>query len=374
MRTVLFTFISIAVLSASALATDFTPGDIVVDRVGTGTVLTTNVSAAVFLDEYSTSGGSPVASFALPTAANGSENPYTQDGTASSEGQLTLSPNGEFLTLFGYDAAPGVASISSSDIPRTVAIIDASGDIDTTTALSDAAQGNNPRSAITTDGNSIWVAGATGGIRYTTDGSTTSTELNSTDTNFEELQIADGQLYASSQSASTEGVFTIGTGLPATAGQTITLLPGLTVASPTNLYSFFLADIDSSSPNTLYIADTSTSKAIQKFSLVSGSWVAEGDISISGNVTGITGEVDGDDVDIFTTSPTKLYSLTDTSGADATINGTPTTLATAAANESFLGVSFAPVAAAVPEPNSLAALGLGAVLLIAGSRRIRRGS
>jgi hypothetical protein len=60
------------------------------------------------------------------------------------------------------------------------------GDIDTSTALTDFANGNNPRSAVTEDGQEAWVGGAAGGARYLTVGASTSTPLNDSQTNVRE--------------------------------------------------------------------------------------------------------------------------------------------------------------------------------------------
>jgi hypothetical protein len=372
MKKILIASTSLAALSTASFGAAFTPGDIVVDRVGTGSGSLSSNATAVFIDEYSPT-GTLVQSIALPTAASGSQHAYTQSGSATSEGQLTLSPNGQYLAVMGYSATPGtsgVSSSSSSSDPRTVAIIGASGSVDTTTALGDAASGNNPRSAVTTDGNSIWVAGAASGIRYTTDGSTSSTELNTTDVNFETVEAVGGQLYASSQKLSIN-IATIGTGLPTTAGQTIANLPGLPTGDAS--FGFFLADLNgATSPNTLYVADSTN--GIEKYSLEAGSWTATGSVALS-NVTGLTGEVEGGDVELFATTPTTIYSLADNSGLDGTLSGSLDSIATASTNEAFRGVEFAPVAAAVPEPATWATMlsGLAALILFRSRRNRARG-
>ena len=81
----------------------FTPGDLVVYRVGTGSGALGSTATAVFLDEYSPT-GTLVQSIAASTADSGSTHILTAGGTATSEGELNLSPNGQFLTLTGYDA------------------------------------------------------------------------------------------------------------------------------------------------------------------------------------------------------------------------------------------------------------------------------
>lgn len=181
----MLTLIAALAPAAASAAASFTPGDVVVYRVGTGSTLS-SASAPVTLDEYGPSGGAaPLLSVPVPTAAASSVNPLTASGTATSEGLLTLSGDGRYLMISGYDAAPGtsgVAGSSATAIPRTVGRIDGAGNVDTTTALTDFASGNNPRSATSSDGTNIWVGGAAGGVRYATLGATTSTSLNSTRT------------------------------------------------------------------------------------------------------------------------------------------------------------------------------------------------
>ncbi len=364
--------------AVSVQADSFTPGDLVVYRVGSGGSTTlVNTGSAVFLDEY-TPTGTLVQSIAMPTAdATGGVHSLIASGTATSEGMLTLSPNGNFLTLTGYDApmgTSGLASTPSTTVPRTVAIVNASGAVDTSTALTDFSTGNNPRTATTSDGTSIWVGGGGGGIRYTTIGSTTSTQL-TTATNFRDVVIASGQLFASDSSGSAIRLSTIGTGLPTSGTQTATNLPGL----PTNTgspYQFAFADLSSAvaGMDTLYVADdTNNTTSILKYSLIGGTWTAEGSITAAG-VRGLTLSVVGGNVDLYATSggsggPSgggSLYSFVDTTGYGAAMSGSATSIASASTNEAFRGVAFAPV----PEPSTALTLAGGiAVLQLLRRRR-----
>ena len=101
---------------------------------------------------------------------------------------------------------------------------------------------NNPRSAVSTNGTDFWVCGGAGGMRYATLGATTSTQLSTTVANLRQAAIFSDQLYVSTSSGSAVRVGTVGTGLPATSGQTITNLPGFPTAG--GPYAFFLCDLD----------------------------------------------------------------------------------------------------------------------------------
>ncbi len=352
----------------SVQAAGFTAGNVVVVRVGTGTGSLINTGNPVFLDEYSPS-GTLVNTVALPTATSGSNKSLILSGTASSEGSLALSADGKYLTLAGYNATPGGAtsltSSASATVNRVVARVDANGAVDTTTALTDFASGNNPRAAVSSDGNGIWVAGGAGGVRYTTLGSTTSADLTSTAAsgsfaNVRTVNIFGNQLYASTGSGTNtfKGVDMIGTGLPTSGAQTVTRLPGLTDASNPSTYSFYLADLSSTVAglDTLYVADDAAG-ALTKFSLVGGSWVATGTVGAAADsYRGLTGSTSGTTVTLFATSKGgtgttgggELVQLTDASGYNGAFSGTPTVIATAATNTAFRGVALAPQNPAAP--------------------------
>ncbi|MBD2435604.1 DUF4347 domain-containing protein [Nostoc sp. FACHB-110] len=326
----------------------FTGGNIVVLRLGTGTGTLSSAATPVFLDEYTTN-GTLSQSIALPTAVSGNNRILTQSGTATSEGALTLSADGRYLTLVGYDAAPGttgVASTTSSANNRIVARVDANGTVDTTTRISSAYSGNNIRSAVTNDGSGFWVGGPATGLTYVPYGSTgTSTTINGL--NSRVTNIFNGQLYTSASSGSNIGVSTIGIGLPTTSGQTVSLLPGL--PNTGNPYAFVLLDRDLTiaGVDTLYIADQNASNnggGLYKYSFNGATWNAQG--SIAGTLTGLTGVINGSGVDLYATNGTgvgnTLVRFTDTAAFNANISGSFTTLATAAANTVFRGVAFAP--------------------------------
>lgn len=339
----------------TAHAAAFTPGNLVIYRVGTGAAALTNAATPVFLDEYATSGGSAVQSIALPTTATVSGNrALTASGTATSEGLLTRSVDGQYLVMAGYNATSGTGSgtltgSTSATINRVIGRVDGTGAVDTTTALTDAISGGNPRGATSTNGTDLWISGTSGGggIRYAAFGATASTALSATPTNLRATNIFNGQLYISSQTGAFR-LSTVGTGTPTTAGQTITNLPGYPTAT-TSPYGFFFADLNAGVPgvDTVYVADdnATSSGGIQKYSLVAGSWVANGSISSTAGLRGLTGVVSGSNVTLYATSPGNLLTLTDTTGYNTNITGTLTSIATAPANTAFRGVAFAPAAA-----------------------------
>lgn len=343
-------FLNAELLEERTVPAAFTSGDLVIYRVGDGSPIV-DTGTPVFLDEYSPT-GALVQSLALPIASSGSNHPIVAS-SASTEGFLTLSSDGQYLMATGYDASPGgstaLSATTSAAVPRVVARIGADGAIDTTTALTDFSSNGIPRSAISTDGTDIWLAGSKGGLAYTTLGSTTSTAVSTVNPNLRELGIYDGQLYVSTNFNTSFRIGAVGTGLPTTSGQPITSLPGLPAltGNPNAFYLTHLdADPDVPGENTLYIADD-TANEIQKYTFDGASWSLTGTAAAAG-IRGLTGEVIGSNVVLYgTTGGTSsgggsLYTFTDSTGYGGEITGSATTIASASANEAFRGIAFAP--------------------------------
>ena len=350
-----FTILSICLLAVlfgihGTVNAQFTAGNLVIYRVGDGVSALASTGNAVFLDEYTTS-GTLVQSVPMPTTASGANFPLVCAGTASSEGLMTRSADGNYLIMAGYGAALPNATVltssASATIPRIIGVVNSAAVINTTTALTDAASGSNPRGACSTDGTTLWIDGGVGGARYAALGATTSTQLSTTVTNLRGLNVFGGQLYTTSASGAFR-LATVGTGTPTTSGQTITNLPGYPTSGGSP-YGFFFADLDPGTPgvDVVYVADDGGT--ILKYSLVSGTWTANGTIAVAA-IRNLTGSVAGTTVTLFgatasTSSPytSNLVTLTDATGYNATIAGTVTTLATITSTSmAFRGIAFAP--------------------------------
>jgi hypothetical protein len=379
-------------LEKRVLFNAFYSGDLVVYRVGDGSAALSSNSTAVFLDEY-TPAGQLVQSIPLPTTAGAgaTPNPLTASGTATSEGQLTLSQDGQNLLLTGYDTGLGTASItSSSSIVREVGVVNASGGVNTTTTLGSGLESGSIYSAASVDGvNGVYAAG-TKGIVYTTVGNGSSVSL--TASYDYGLNVNSNQLYATGDS-STDVLSNFSTGLPTTTGQTLTNLPGVVFSGTSGAgvgYSreFAFATLNGgSAPDTLYVADA-YNDGVDKLSLVNGSWVLNGEIGayVSGQTTPLTGvegviaEPTAGGEQLYITATTggvsRIYSVVDSSGYDSasssifTATPTLTTVATAGANEAFRGIEFTPqpagtLAVALNPTNQTAVVGTTATFTAA---------
>ncbi|MES2595030.1 MAG: Calx-beta domain-containing protein [Verrucomicrobiota bacterium] len=354
---------SIHFVSARLLAAPFTAGNLVVYRIGTGTGSLVNTGNPVFLDEY-TSSGTLVQSIALPTAVNGSQKRLIASGTAGSEGQMTLSADGRYLVLPGYDATPphssSLTGTASAAVNRVIGRVDALANIDTSTALTDAYSANNFRGVCTSDGTQFWIAGngnsTTGGVRHVASlGATTSLQLSTTNNNLRQPAVFGGQLYVSSGNGSTARLGPVGSGLPNTTSQIITSLPGYPVNLSPN--AFVLLDLSDAvaGVDTLYIADDdATNGGILKYSFDGTTWTARGSSGLAADAyRGLTASVfllPEPGVVIYAvrkggggaTGGGEVVSLPDTSGSTGTLSGTPTLIATAGANTALRGIAFAP--------------------------------
>ncbi|MFN9540142.1 MAG: hypothetical protein ACK6A8_12970, partial [Planctomycetota bacterium] len=342
----------------------FQNGNVVVSRVGTGTGALSSAATAVFLEERSGVDGSVVQTISLATSG---ANRLTMSGTATSEGKIKYY-NG-YLAVAGYDADAGatgpgsggsIATSLSATVNRKVALYSNGGSV-SYTSLSDAYSASNIRAAIS-DGTNIWTAGTasntTGGpgVRHTTVGSTTSTQLSTTVTNVRTVNIFDGQLFASHASGSNGRIMSVGTGLPTTSGQSMVGLTGVPNADPSG-YDFFFADLDASISG----ADTmfrTVGNNVEQFVFDGTTWLTKGTIAIGAETFGLSGIQNGSSVEFFvnTASALRKYTLTSAWGSGFTANQNWNVAA--GANTAFRGNA---AISAVPEPTAAGLLALTGV-------------
>jgi hypothetical protein len=360
----------------AAQASAFTAGDIVVEQVGNGAAALSTSSTAVFLDEYSPT-GTLVQSIALPTGVSGTQQALTESGQATTDGMITLSPNGHYLTVPGYDTGTGTANVASSNaatVNRTVGVVTANGIVDTTTHAA-FFSGQNFRSAVTTDGTSFYVGGTGSGsdkgvLLLPYQGSST-TLINTAAS--DGVSIYNNTLYSSTTAGSDTSIVQLGTtGTLPNSSASLTNLTGLPIGTSNPSPHQFVI-FNESGTQVAYLADDKGA-ALTKYELVGSTWTAEGIVGTGAqDWTGLTGSISGTTVTLYATmlngdstsgGAATFVSLVDSSGAGGTLTATPTLLATAGTNETFAGVAFAPVAIPTPEPASvvLAAMGLFALI------------
>jgi len=326
-------------------------------RVGDGTSGLTNAATAAFVERKQTDGtpapGGP-ATIALPTTSAAGNVPLTLSGTASAEGNLSLSENGKFVLFAGYAAGVGTAAVASttSDIvPRVAGRIDTTWNVKSNTVLGAAFSGSGVRGAASQDGTSLYISGngsaTTGGVFFATLGVGGSTQILADPSNSRFVGVFGAQLYGSSGMGTFVNVFTIGSGLPTAAGQIGTPLAGMptTSASP---YAFVLLDRlpGISGVDTMYVADDRSlamGGGIQKWTFDGSSWSlfatwSDGTTS----VRGLAAMGSGMGVRIVATTTEATENRIVTLYDDGSGVGDVVTIATAAPNTVYRGVAFAP--------------------------------
>jgi len=340
----------------------FTSNNLVIYRAGDGTVTLSNHGTPAFLDEYTRNG---VLVQSIPISTNN----YACSGVATAEGLMTRSTDKQYVVFVGYGTnatytSGSVALSTTATVSRVIGRVDGNGNVDVSTRLNDFCSGSNPRAAVSTDGLNMWVGGVTG-IRYAQLGDTNSTDVCTNPvSNFRALNIYSNQLYASSASGAIR-VSAIGSGLP-TSDTTAANLPGYSTneQSPYNFVLFKTHAGGTDPLDTMYVADdqgnSSTSDngagGIFKWSLVSGSWVSNGFVSVHA-VRGLAGNVSI----VGTTTNVVLFAVgsqnaassigqggtlsiyTDSAGWNAAPStNAPVAIATASANERWDSIALSP--------------------------------
>lgn len=352
-------------IGINASAQSFTPGNVVVYRYGDGvTTMPLGFVVPVFLDEYSPS-GTLIQTKAIPTTTNGLNFRLTGLGKLASglyqqEGMSTLSQDGKYITIFGYNQAPGSGVPFTAD-GLVVGIVAADGSYNSTTTLSNAATVGlgAPRSAII-NGTDIWANGFQNGVQYTTLGAlSTSIRVSVGAQNSPRtLGIFNDTLYAPIGSSAT--LARVGP-LPITP-VTITTQSISTPQPTTNQVAVFKVG----GLLRMYVADdgASTGNTIRRYYLndAGTTWVVDGTISSLPTTTFLksvvgAAKVEGTKtiIEMYATSwgndgsgteTSKLLKFTDTfttaTPKDPAVTTAITTIATAPANTVFRSVTLAP--------------------------------
>jgi len=392
--------IALVVAGDAQAQTAFGTGNLVVLRVADRTDAVA-IARAVEIREYATSTtslGTAVQTVAVPSSSSAT-NRFTIVGNSTAGGSLSLNPNGT-VTFAGYRAASGDTTpngATSATVNRVIGSLDlATGIVNTNVGLTGAFSTLSFRSAATSDGQTFYLSGAngttgsaqiatvTGGLPATVTTIATTTALTtSTSNNLRNIQVANGNLFVASGSATPgQQIHQIGSGTPTTGSQALTASFGN--QGSTNQYnSFTLARLgtgtswNSTGFDTIYAVDNdnATGSTVQKWSFNGTNWSAAGTISVVG-ANNIAIRQNATSVDLFVTTQTStvatlstIQAITDTSGFGGTLTGSFTTILTGTGNEGFLGVAFTPV----PEPGTVLAISAAAVVLVGAVRRRRRG-
>ncbi len=330
--------------AGSVSAGQFVPGNIAVLRVGDGVEILGGQGNSVFIDQFATN-GTLVGSTAIPD--NGA-NALIISGSASSEGSLTLSPDGRLLMFAGYqipltNAAGLTMSLANTNavvVPRGLGVLDQNGTFALAGVTTNQYGANNIRGGATDGRGNYWGAGANSGTFYFGGGATNTIQTASANTI--EIQALGGNLYFTTQK-NTNGIWKIPGTPTVPAGASVFLNAGSKASS----YAFAF----SPGFTNVYLADDTTKGigGLQRWNFNGTAWTLGYAFSGLTNVgaRGVTVDFSGAHPVVYATTAevtnNRLVTLTDT-GANATV----TTLATAGVNQLFRGIAFTPYAAIVP--------------------------
>lgn len=339
-------------LEDRSLLAAFTPGNLVVYRVGDLAPNNADLQASgspVFLDEF-TPDGTLVQSIPLPQVADGMNRPLVANGRRAEEGALTLSVDGRYLFLTGYDRAlpatvsSALNSTNPSTVNRTIGRVDWLGNVETIMGLSDVEKGIHTIASY--DGSELWIAGESGSVQRSMYGYSNSTFIIGPTSSYvgRQLHIFNDQLYLSTSTR----IAKVGEGLPTGAAA----LSGPVELNLANAYGFYFADLNPAVAglDTLYVASDS-SLGLSKYTLYDGVWTLTGAVGgANDRFRGLTASVTGTTVTLYAVAGGgtgasgggKLVKLVDSSGYNGELTGTPVELATAANQTAFRGVAFAP--------------------------------
>lgn len=339
----------------------FTAGNLAVLRAEESD---SNTPASIVELDPNTAAQSPSNVIAIPgTGATG----LRFSGSATSTGYLSHTDDRSLLTFNGTNST-NTSSNANTLNPRSVGTLDASGAYVLQTTYT-GGSGNQTRSSSSLN-NTTWFIGDQGGVY--SNGTISASPAG----NFRGVKAFGGAVYTMTTTLTSTPVLTIS----APTGGTVTSLPGLANNADGTAQDFYLiqSGTNGSAYDVLYVlnAGAAIDDIISKYSLVSGSWIANGSYTTSFEGFGLAARDSGDGAELFVTSglgattANSVWKVTDTTGFNTPINvvtGNNVNLFTAGAGTIVKGIDFAPIA--VPEPSSIGLILMGAGLGFARSRR-----
>jgi len=367
MREFLLPILALMATLSAAQAQYFTQGNLAVVQMGTATQAAATTGEPVSIVQFTTAGVPVGTPLTLPSTGASA---FILDNSAT-EGFMTLSGNGKYLVLGGYNTNIQTSSLTgftSTNVFRAVATIDGYGNFALPITNSHIYSTYNIRGAVSDGLGNFWVSGSGGtgasiangeiGIIYV-GGSSLETNVTVTETgtgNERCLNIYNNDLYLSTGSGSGlfgRGIYLVSNsvtgGIPTNTGSTANNTNIMQTGSTSGPYDFAI----NAAGTIAYVAEDNLGGIIKFTStgLPGALWVSNYTISAltpgapaaDTNAEAVTAD--------FTQNPPVIYATTGEGAGDRLIqivdNGpasTATLLATAPAGTIYRGVRFVPAA------------------------------
>jgi hypothetical protein len=323
-------------------STYFAKGDILVLQVGNGSI--NSSGAPGFLDDYFPAGGALQVQLALPKSGANA----LIFGGSSYDGALSISADGQYIVIPGYNISTGSYSgtldssstTGSPPVPRAVGFVNAAGAF-TLAATTTKFSGSTIRSAIADGAGNIWAGGGSSGINYLGNNASPAT-IWSSSTSTRNLNIVNGNIYCSETGAGI-GVVEF-TDAPESAANATLVINTANTGSGPSPKGFVI----NTNVGIAYIADNRASSSgggIQRFNWNGSAWVYAYSIpytlTSSKEVYDVIGDFSGPNPVLYAvtgeSTQNNLVKVTDT-GASSVF----TILETAPSGDAFRGLVFAP--------------------------------
>ncbi|MGO3886421.1 MAG: hypothetical protein ACTJHU_08995, partial [Mycetocola sp.] len=322
-----------------------------VSVVGDGS---TTSSAAVPVSILLTDGtGDDSATIALPTQPSASgQHALTLGASADQQGAIQQSADHSVVTIGGYNAAPGTASLNGTAAPgvlRVVGSLNAAGTVDTSTSLADAYSARHIRGVVSTDGSTFFTGGhghdaptTKGGVLSVPLGGSAPTAVVSGSSALNNARVPvinDGSLYVSSDRDGYNGINRVGTLTGSTVDAPVQLTP-IASAPEGAAVAHDFAFVD----DALYVGYTEGASAgIVKYTNGQNGWQPVG--THSGTFWGLTARAAGDSTVVYAVKGSaqgnSLVRILD-DGADSALSASETVISVAEPGTAYRGVAFAP--------------------------------
>ncbi len=310
--------------------------NIVVLRLGDGIQSLSALGNATYLDQF-TFDGNYLGTMGIPDVGTEA---LVMAGNTASEGALSRSANGMYLTFGGYNTerllTGSVNGAAAASVHRVVGQVDGLGTFGLPAKTTSQFSGNSFRSAVSDGLSNYWGAGGSSGTYYLGTASIAAPVQN-TIANTRVLNAFNGNLYFSTSSG-TRGIYKI-SGYPRSTATSSVVVSTGAGSSP---YGFAI----NADETIVYVADdspTNSSGGIQRWDKIGESWTNNYTLGTGSSVgaRGIAVDFVGAQPVLYATTAegtsNRVIRIVDAGAASPAV-----TIATAGANQAFRGVQFGP--------------------------------